>query len=221
MYIIIVGGGRIGAMTAAELLALGHEVLVIERDAARADHVIDELGSCVVCADGSEGSVLGDQGAARADLLIAVTNEDRDNLVACQVAKHHYGVDEVIARINEPRNEPLFDRLGITAVSTVEAMVSGLLHEAPVPFPKRLMTFRHSRSRLISIAIPKAAPTIGRPVHDITLPEGAAVALIVRKDGAPEVLSPETVLQAEDEVIALARPEHEHRLLEALAGTGP
>ena len=142
-------------MIAAELLALGHEVLVVERDAARAEQLTADLGSCVVCADGSDGSVLGGQGASRADVLIAVTNEDKDNLVACQVARHHYGVDEVFARVNEPRNERLFERLGIAWVSTVEAMVSGLLYDAPVPFPKRLMTFRQSRSRLISINIPR------------------------------------------------------------------
>ena len=218
MYVLIVGGGRVGAMTAKELLALGHEVLVIERDAARADHLIADLGSCVVCADGSEGSVLGDQGASRADLLIAVTNEDKDNLVACQVARHHYGVDEVIARINEPTNELLFERLGIPCVSTVEAMVSGLLHDAPVPFPKRLMAFPQSRSRLISINVPEGAPTIGRPVQEITLPADAAVAVVVRSDGSLEVPTAETVLQAEDEVIALAHPEHEGRMLEALTG---
>ena len=206
-------------MTAKELLALGHEILVIERDAGRAEHMTDELGSCVVCADGSEGSVLGDQGASRADLLIAVTNEDKDNLVACQVARHHYGVDEVFARINDPRNERLFERLGIAYVSTVEAMVSGLLHDAPVPFPRRLMTFRQSRSRLISINIPENAPTIGKPVQEITLPADAAVAVVVRSDGSLEVPSAETLLQAEDEVIALAHPEHEGRMLQALTGS--
>ena len=219
MYIMIVGGGRVGAMTARELLALGHEVLIIERDAARAEQIIADLGSCVVCADGSEGSVLGDQGASRADVLIAVTNEDKDNLVACQVARHHYGVGEVFARVNEPRNERLFERLGIAWVSTVEAMVSGLLHDAPVPFPKRLMTFQQSRSRLISINIPLGAPTIGTPVQEITLPADAAVAVVVRSDGSLEVPSAETVLQAEDEVIALAHPEHEGRMLEALTGS--
>ena len=177
----------------------------------------EELGSCVTCADGCEASVLGDAGAERADMLIAATEGDEDNLVSCQVAKHHYGVDRVIARINDPKNEKIFNRLGITAtVSAVEALANGVLHEVPGSFLTHLTAFQQEGFRLIGVKIPIDAPTIGKTVEEIELPGGAAVAVIVQHDGTPQVPSTETVLQAEDEVIALARPEDEQGVLKAL-----
>ena len=217
MYIIVVGGGKVGSVIASELLELGHEVLVIEQSAEQAAIVGNQLGSCVVCADGCEASVLGEAGAERANMLIAATDGDEDNLVSCQVAKHHYGVGRVIARINDPKNEKIFKHLGITStVSAVEALANGVLHEVPGSFLTHLTSFQQEGFRLIGVKIPVDAPTIGKSVEEIDLPGGAAVAVIVQHDGTPQVATGEMVLQAEDEVIALARPEDEQGVLEAL-----
>src|SRR3972149_6109368 len=113
MYIIVVGGGRVGYYLTKALLGEGHEVLLVEKDAAICETITDELGSVCLRGDGCEATTLAEVGTDRADMLIAVTGDDEDNLVACQVAKHKFNVPRTIARIGNPQNEMLFKKLGI------------------------------------------------------------------------------------------------------------
>ena len=111
MYIIIIGGGSVGYFLCKALLSEGHEVLVLDKDASKCERFEDDMGSVCVRGDGCETSTLAAAGASRADLLIATTNEDEDNLVSCQVSKHQFGVPRTIARINNPKNEKIFQKL--------------------------------------------------------------------------------------------------------------
>jgi trk system potassium uptake protein TrkA len=113
MYIIIIGGGRVGYYLSKALLDEGHEILIVEKNATYCQTVNDELGNICFHGDGCEASTLAEVGTARADMVIAVTGEDEDNLVACQVAKHKFKVPHTIARIRNPKNEKLFKKLGI------------------------------------------------------------------------------------------------------------
>ena len=112
MYVVVIGGGNVGYYLTKELLAAGHEVVMIEKDPARARLIADELGSIVVPNDGCEGRYQAEAGMARADVMAAVTGDDEDNLVACQVAKMKFNVPRAIARVNNPKNEAALPAAG-------------------------------------------------------------------------------------------------------------
>ena len=116
MFVIVVGGGKVGYFLARELIAAGHEVALMERDRIRATQITEEIGSIVIPHDGCEGKYLGQAGANRADIVAAVTGDDEDNLVICQMAKHHFDVPRTIARVNNPKNEGLFKHLGVDEI---------------------------------------------------------------------------------------------------------
>jgi trk system potassium uptake protein TrkA len=217
LYIIVVGGGSVGAGLSGQLVEMGHEVLVIERSQDRCDLIREDLGSVVLHGDGCEVATLTEAGADRADIFIAMTDGDEDNLVACQVAQHRFHIGRAIARVNEPSREKLFKQLGITStVNAAETMVNGVLHEIPGRSLTHLVPFRHAEVNLTGIRIPSHAAAIGKAVLDIQLPEGTGLALVVRADGTPLVPSADIVLQPNDEVIALTRPEDEAALVQAL-----
>ena len=113
MYIIIIGGGRVGYYLTKTLLNEGHEVLIIEKNATYCETINNELGTVCIQGDGCETATLAEVGTERADMFVAVTGEDQDNLVACQIAKHKFNVQRTIARIRNPQNEVLFKKLGM------------------------------------------------------------------------------------------------------------
>lgn len=128
MDVIIVGGGRVGTSLAQSLLGAGNEVLVIERLQVKTHRVKEQLGRAVINADGCEAATLAASGADRADVIIAATEQDEDNLVICQVARHRFHIRKVVARINQPRNERLFYVLGFQeTVNAVELLIGGML----------------------------------------------------------------------------------------------
>ncbi len=219
MYIIIVGGGRVGASLSEELTELGHEVLVIEKGGDRCDLLREELGSVVMVGDGCEAATLAEAGAERSDILIAVTDGDEDNLVACQVAQHRFHVGHVVARINIPRNERLFRLLGINCtVNVVKALTNGVLQEIPGRSVTRLIPFKQDGLTLLGVRIPASAQSVGQRITDIDLPKGSAVSLIVQGDHLPHIPSQDVTLQAGDEVIILAKPEDEPQVVALLTG---
>ena len=217
MYAIIVGGGRVGTVIAESLIKKGNEVLVIERSVPRSDALRGRLGSCVTCGDGCETAVLAEAGADRADVFIAVTEGDEDNLVACQVAKHRFHVSRIVARVNNPKNVKIFKLLGIDAtVNAVETLADGLLHEVPGVNLTHMAAFQKSGLRLVGVRLPDHAASIGKPLVEVPLPDGVSIAVIVRSDGTTQLPSDEVVLEPEDEVIAIALPELEEALVQAL-----
>ena len=132
MFVLVVGGGKVGYYLAKELIDSGHEVALMEKDAARARQIADEIGSIVIPHDGCEGKYLAEAGCNRADVVAAVTGDDEDNLVICQMAKHHFDVPRTIARVNNPKNEALFRHLGVDELISPTRMILGL-HRAGHP----------------------------------------------------------------------------------------
>ncbi|MBI4267341.1 MAG: TrkA family potassium uptake protein [Chloroflexi bacterium] len=219
MYIIIVGGGKVGYHLARALLDEKHEVLVLEKDAARSAAIIDDLGSVCVRGDGCEATTLAGVGTSRADILIAVTGDDEDNLVACQVAKHKFKVPRVIARINNPKNESFFHKLGITdTINGTNIILEYIGAEMPSHPLSHLFTLRDQGIEIVEIRITPDASTIGKTVNDLALPPGSFLFLIIRKGEKPQIPAAGTILQADDQIIAITPQEAEESLRAALVG---
>jgi trk system potassium uptake protein len=217
MYIIVVGGGKVGYHLAKALLAEGHEVLVIERDRSRIEFICSELGSICLLGDGCETSVQAEAGTARADMLIAVTGDDEDNLVACQVAKHKFKVPRTIARSSNPKNETLFRMLGIdVTVSSTNVIMENIQQEVPTHILTHLFSIRDRGVELVEVKIPADSKSAGKKIKDISLPSGSVLALIIRRDQKPQMALPDTVIQTGDQIIALTPSGAEESLKTAL-----
>jgi len=219
MYIIIIGGGKVGYNLAKALIDEGHEILLTEKDAARSAAIIDELGSACVRGDGCEVTTLTAVGTSRADMLIAVTGDDEDNLVACQVAKHKFKVPRTIARINNPKNETIFKKLGIEdTISSTNVILEYIREEVPTHPLTHLLTIKDKGLEIVEIKISPDSITVGKAVKELSLPPGSILSLLIRKGSKPRVPTASTVLQAEDQIIAVTNPESEESLRIALRG---
>ena len=217
MYVIIVGCGKVGYHLTRALLEAGEEVLVIERDSRRYAYVVDRLGSIAISGDGSEAVVLEEAGASRADVLIAVTGLDEDNLVACQIAKLKFQVPRTIALVNNPQNDDLFRKLGADViVSHTDIILSHVEEELPQHGLVHLLPLPGSKRHLVGVQIPPDAEAAGKPLESLELPQGTVIALLVDEEGEPEVPSPEKILQPNSEIIAVTTAPDEEALYNAL-----
>ena len=219
MYIIVVGGGRVGYYLTKALLAEGHEVLVLEKSAAICEALTEELGSICVRGDGCETTTLSEVGTGRADMLVAVTGDDEDNLVSCQVAKHLFHVPRTIARIRNPKNEAIFKKLGIdVTINNTNLILENIEEQVPTHTLTHLLDIRDKGLEIVEVKIPKEAGAVGKPVKQLELPKGSVLSLVIRKSRRPIVPTSNTILQAEDQVIALTSHESEDELRAALRG---
>jgi trk system potassium uptake protein TrkA len=219
MYIIIIGGGKVGFYLAKALLNEGHEVLVVEKDASRTEFINNELGSVCIHGDGSEVTTLAEVGTGRANMFIAVTGEDDDNLVACQIAKHKFNVPRTIARISNPKNETIFKELGIdVTVSSTNIILEDIEEEVPTHPLTHLLDIREKGLEVVEVKIPPKSPTIGKKIKELSLPEGSTLTLIIRQQQKPKVPTANTVLQAGDQIIAVTTTEAEEALRNILRG---
>jgi len=219
MYIIIVGGGRVGYYLAKALLDEGHEVLMVEKNARFCEIIAEEMGSICIRGDGCEASTLDEIGTSRADMFIAVTGDDEDNLVACQVAKHKFNVPRTIARIRNPANETIFKKLGIdVTVSSTNIILEQIEEVVPTHPLTHLLTIEDKGLEIIEVKIPPESTTIGKPIKELQLPKGSRLALICPKERKPRVPTASTVLQAGDRVIAITPLESGEALRAALRG---
>jgi len=220
MYIVVIGGGKVGYYLARALLDEGHEILVVEKDPARTEFICNELGSVCVHGDGCEVTTLTEVGTGRAEMFIAVTGDDEDNLIACQVAKHKFNVPRTVARINNPKNEAIFKELGIdVTVSSTNIILESIQEEVPTHPLTHLLDIRDKGLEIVELKIPADAKTVGKKVKDIPLPPESRLFLIIPKQEKPQVPTASTVIQAEDHIIAVTTPESEEALRTALRGS--
>ena len=219
MYIIVVGGGRLGYYLLKALLNEGHEVLVLEKDARICKTITDELGSVCFRGDGCEAATLDEVGTGRADMFVAVTGDDEDNLVACQVAKHKHNVPRTIARLRNPRNAVIFKKLGVdVTISTTDLILEAIEREVPTHPVTHLLTIEEKGLVLVDVKITADSATVGKAVKDLSLPKGSKLALIIPGQGSARAPASNTVLQAGDQVIAVTTAESEEALRAALRG---
>ena len=203
---IIAGAGKVGWNLARELLEKGDEVTVIEQDRRRYLTVEQELEHAVQYGDATELWVLERAGIQRADLVVAVTGDDEDNLLICQVAKEKYLCERIIARCNNPRNLEHFKLLGIQpAVSATDLILRLIEHEVPRTGSCTCSTCPRSGSRSSSSIVGDNSQAAGRRVSEVTLPEGALVISVLR-DGSGFVPTADTVVEAGDEVLVVLDP---------------
>lgn len=212
MYILVAGGGKVGYYLTKTLVNEGHEVLLIERDHQKVETYAERFGAVVLEGDAAEASVLAAAGAARADVLIAVTGEDEDNLVICQMAKHKFHVPKTIARVNNPKNEELFKKLNTDVTVSQTNYILGLIEQA---IPDRafihLLSLRHADLAIIEATVSESSPVANRTISEIDLPVSCVIAAIARQ---ADVIVPDstTVLLPNDEIIAVTHRSEEDEL---------
>src|SRR5438552_16318133 len=217
MYVLIAGGGKVGSNLARILLRGGHEVTLIEQRPIRFDHLEAEFEHQVLKGDATEMYVLERAGIKRPpDIVVAVTGDDEDNLVICQMARERYGVQKVIARVNDPRNQTYFDLLGISpTVSATGAIMALIEHEVPEHGLIQLLELRKENLEIVEVSIDKNANCKGKRVRALKLPEGARLISVVR-NGKAEIPDEETQLELGDQVLAILEPGKEDELRRVL-----
>ena len=221
MYVIIVGAGKVGWNLARELLEKGSEVTLIENNRERYLTVEQELEHNIQYGDASELWVLERAGISRADMVIAVTGDDEDNILICQVAKEKYLVDRIIARVNNPRNREHFELLGIRPVVSATDLILRLIeHEVPEYGLVHLLDLPEQRLEIIEILLPTDSKAAGQQVGDLQMPEGALLISVLRDDTG-FVPNSETVLEAGDEILAVLDPTVEEDVTARFGSDSP
>ncbi|MGQ9523534.1 MAG: potassium channel family protein [Armatimonadota bacterium] len=215
MYIIIVGGGKVGYYLTKALSQEGHEVLLIERDPRRVAQLTEELGELVMLGYGDELRTLEQAGAARADAIVAVTGGDEDNLVICQIARKRYHIPRVIARVNFPKNRILFERFGIEhVVSSTEAILMMIEQQIPAGHIIPLAALKQGNLEIIEIDLDEESPAANRTLSELALPPGTSVMSILR-GGQALVPQADTRLAVGDTVIALVQSDRQEEMRRA------
>jgi trk system potassium uptake protein TrkA len=212
MYVVIAGGGKVGWNLARELIAKGHEVTLLESKRDRYLTMEQELEHAVQYGDATELWVLERAGIQRADLVVAVTGDDEDNMLICQMAKEKYLCERIIARVNNPRNREWFELLGIKpSVSATDLILRLIEHEVPSYGLVHLLDLRDEKLEIIEVEVTQNAPAAGLRVADVPIPEGSLIISILR-GGAGFVPKGDTVIEIGDEVLLVLDPGLEDRI---------
>ncbi len=206
MYVIVIGGGKVGLNLTRELIAKGTEVTLIESRRDRYLRMDAELGFIVQYGDGTELWVLERAGIQRADLVVAVTGDDEDNILICQIARDKYLVDRFIARVNNPRNRQYFELLDIRpAFSATDLILRLIEHEVPDYGLVHLLDLPGEKLEIIELVVREHCPAAGVAVEQLKMPEGSIVISVLR-GGTGFVPKAETVIEAGDEVLVCLDP---------------
>jgi trk system potassium uptake protein TrkA len=219
MYIVIVGAGKVGYFLAKRLCRGKHGVSVVEKDKTTCNEIAKELDVMVIRGDGCDPGILEDAGAARADVVAAVTGDDEDNIIICQLAKERFRVARTVGRVNDPHNEHAFSELGVDIPMNSTEIIAKIIEEE-VSFSDfvSLLSFKRGKLAIVRVDLPKHSPVIDKQVKDIQWPENSVLLSLVRQE---DVIVPKgnTVLKAGDDVIALTTVGNESQLSSLLAGT--
>ena len=217
MYVLVAGGGKVGANLMRTLLRDGHEVTMIEQRRDRFESLEHEFEHQVQLGDATELFVLERAGIARPpDVVAAVTGDDEDNLIISQLAREKYGATKVIARVNNPRNQAHFDLLGISpTVSATDSIMALIEHEVPEHDLVHLLELRKENLEIVEVQIDETAPAAGKRIEKLKLPEGSRLISVMR-NGRSEIAIGSTELQPGDQVLAILQPGKEDELRRVL-----
>ena len=218
MYIIIVGAGKIGYFLAKRLIGSKHTISIVDKNKLICEETAKDIDALVINGDGCDPRILEEAGIARADVVAAVTGDDEDNLIICQLAKEKFGIQRTVAKVNNPDNEHTFSELGVDVPIDSTKIIAKIIEEE-VSFSDfvNLMSFKRGKLTIVRVDLPSDSPVINKEVKDIQLPSDSVLVSIVRGE---EVIVPKgnTVLKPGDDVIALTLIGNEPQLLNLLAG---
>jgi len=212
MYVIVVGAGKVGYHLAKTLIQEGHEVVLLEKDRKTVNALTDELGETIVYGDGCEIRTMTEVGMGRANVVVAVTGDDEDNLVICQMAKRKFGVPRTIARVNDPKNEELFKQLGIDQTVSSTRLIFNLLEqqiETGQVIP--LAALKKGEIEVVEANITPGSVVAGKKIGQIDLPPNTLIISVIRNDHAI-IPHSDTKLREGDSVIAMIKAEREREL---------
>jgi len=218
MYILIVGAGKVGYFLAKRLCIGKHTVAIVEKDRVICEETAKGIEALVINGDGCDPRILEEAGIERANVVAAVTGDDEDNLIVCQLAKERFRVQRTVGRVNNPDNEHTFSELGIDIPVDSTKIIAKIIEEE-VSFSDfvNLMSFKRGKLAIVRVDLPMDSPVINREIKDIKLPPDSVLVSILR---AEEVIIPkgDTVLKASDDIIAITTVGNEPQLLNLLAG---
>jgi len=218
MYIIIVGAGKVGFFLAKRLCQSRHTVSIVEKDKAICEEIAKQLNTLVINGDGCDPRILEEAGVERADVLAAVTGDDEDNLIICQLAKERFKVQRTVSRVNNPDNEHTFAELGIDVpIDSTKIIAKIIEEEASFSDLVNLMSFKRGKLAIVRVDLLDGSPVINKQIQDIQLPPDSVLVSIVRGE---EVIVPkgDTLLKAGDDIIAITLVGNESQLLNLLVG---
>jgi trk system potassium uptake protein TrkA len=218
MYIVIVGAGKVGYFLAKRLWQDNHSVAIIEKNKDVCTDLSQELDVLIINGDSCDPRYLEEAGIARADVIAAVTGEDEDNLIVCQLAKERFSVQRTVARVNDPKNEHLFSELGVDVpIDATEILAKIIEEEVSFSDFVNLMSFKRGKLAIVRVDLPEDSPVINKKVQDLTLPPQSVLISVIRGE---DIVVPkgDTVLEARDEIIALTLIENEQQLLNTFLG---
>jgi trk system potassium uptake protein len=218
MYIVIVGAGKVGYFLAKRLLLNKHTVSIVDKDKPLCTEMAKELEALVINGDGCDPHILEEAGISRADVIAAVTGDDEDNLIICQLAKEIFKINRTLGRVNNPDNERTFSELGVDVpIDSTKIIAKIIEEEASFSDFVNLMSFKRGKLAIVRVDLPPDSPVINKQVHDIHLPQDSVLVSIVRGE---EVVVPkgDTVLKPGDDIIAITLIGNEPQLLNLLVG---
>lgn len=220
MYVVINGGGKVASYLARQLLEHGHAVALIEKREEITHKLLAELPGdpLIIHGDGCDSIYQEDAGVSRADVFVAATGDDDDNLVACQLAKVAFGVPRTVARVNNPKNESIFHALGIEAISSTTIISRLIEEEATIGDIRTLMALRKGDMAIVEIELPTDRCVVcDKKVAELNLPGDCLIVALIRGDDVIAVHG-DTAMQPGDVVISFTNVEHERALKKALTG---
>ncbi|MDR2253766.1 MAG: TrkA family potassium uptake protein [Bifidobacteriaceae bacterium] len=207
MRVLVAGAGSVGRSIARELLSHGHEVIIVDKSPA-AMKVASVPDADWILADANELSALSDAHVERVDVVVAATGDDKANLVLALLAKSEFGVPRVVGRVNNPKNEWMFDQVwGVDVAVSTPRIMTALVEEAvAVGDVVRILTFRQSDTDLVETTLPEASPLVGQRLAQCAWPDDAVLVAVIR-DGRPLIPDPDESLEAGDELVFVASDE--------------
>lgn len=217
MKVLIAGSGKTLYFLGRNFIAKGHKVIIVNRDREECVALARQLKATVICGDASDPEVLKEAGAMGLDVVLAITPNDQDNLVICQLALMQFGVPRSVALANDPENTEVFEKLGVAALSTTNIIGSLIEQCASLEKITNLLPVGEGRVNVTEIVLDAESPVVGKYLREIGLPENALVAVIIRSN-QPIVPRGANQLMPGDRVVLITLPENHGPVLKVFTG---
>ena len=216
MKIILIGGSKLAYFLAKQFASKNYYTTIINKNLEEAKTLSRTLKATVIHGEGSDPATLAEAGAYQADVVLSLTTHDEDNLIACQIAQKEYGVPRTIALVNDPENQQIFEKLGITVAFSATQIIASLIEQQTASSDiQNLLPIAEGKVNVSEIALEADNPVVGKTIDEIQLPNGTLISCILRQ-GEVIVPSGENSLQALDRLIVIGQPESYGQLMRLL-----